>query len=77
MVTAREIEERKAPVTVKVARPVRIYWSNKYQTDETKNKLNAGGNEQKIEDWEHKLVVHNYLESYKNVQGRYKSSGGE
>ena len=50
-----------------------MYWANKDQTPETKSKRNTGakeGNKPKIEDWdwEHKLVVGKYLESYKTYK---------
>ena len=55
-VTAREMEELKAPTCVKSDRPIQVYWADKEQTCETNDKRNAGAtkdNVPKFEDWEH------------------------
>ena len=67
-VAARAMEELKPPVFVKSERPVRVYWADADQTRETNNKRNAGStvdNVPKSEDWEHKLVIEEYLDKYK------------
>ena len=54
-----------------VALTTRMLWSNKDHT--TKNRKRNPGtkkeNSPKVENWEHKLVVDEYLESYKTKEG--------
>ena len=67
-VAARAMEELKPPVFVKTNCPVRMYWADKGQTRTTNNKRNFRStvdNLPKSEDWEHKLIVEEYLEKCK------------
>ena len=62
------MEELKPPVFVKSEHPVRVYWADADQTRKTNNKHNAGStvdNVPKFKDWEHKLVIEEYLNKYK------------
>ena len=67
-VAVRAMEELKPPVFVKSDRPVLVHWADEGQTRKTNNKRNVGptvDNVPKTEDWEHKLVIEEYLDKYK------------
>ena len=62
------MEGLRALTFVKMERPVRKYLSDEGQTLETKNKCNTETTTNNVptkEDWEHKLVLDKYLETYK------------
>ena len=66
-VVARAMEDLKAPTFVKSDRPIQVYCADEGWTVETNNKRSVGSmkdNVPKSEDWEHKLIVKEYLEKY-------------
>ena len=70
-VASKAMEELQAPVFTKTERPVRLYWLGDSRvataSNMTKLKRNASAttdNESVLEEWEHKLKIKEYMESY-------------
>ena len=79
-VAAKAMEDLQAPVFTKTERPVRWYWTGDSRVDtatnKTKLKRNASAttdNEPVLEEWEHKLEIEEYMESYKTHKGGTKA----
>ena len=78
--TAKAMDELKAPVVKKIERPVRISWSCTSREATalitTKLERNSGAetdNDPVLKDWEHKLKVEEYMEGYKTHKGGTKA----